>query len=265
MDLADQIVLITGASNGIGRQLAVDLAARGAVIVGCGRSAQGLADTLEQVRHHSSSSMMIACDVGDYAQVRSMISQIHERFGKIDILINNAGIGMRQRFIDTPLSTVEEIMRTNYIGTVYCTHEVLPSMIARKIGRIINVSSVAGHIGTLNMAAYCASKFAINGWSESLYYELRPLGISVSLISPGPVKTGFNRAFANSTPQSPSFLTVDTAAVSRAVIKIIETKRFEMIMPPVLALLCLFKRLMPSGFRALCYRTFRRYVSVPQS
>jgi short-subunit dehydrogenase len=265
MDLQDQTVVITGASNGIGRQLAIDLAARGAVIVGCGRSAQGLSATLEQVRHHSSSSMMIACDVGNHEQVRCMVSGVLERFSKIDILINNAGIGMRQPFADTALSTVEEIMRTNYIGTVYCTYEVLPSMIARKSGRIINVSSIAGHMGTLNMAAYCASKFAVNGWSESLYHELRPLGISVSLISPGPVKTEFNRAFATSTPQSPSFLTVDTAAVSRAVIKIIDSKRFEIIMPPVLALLCFFKRLMPNVFRALCYRAFRRYVTVPQS
>ena len=229
MDFTNQVVLITGASQGIGRCLAGDFAKRGATVVGCGRSRERLQETLDEIRAASPTSAVIACDVGDRAQVRAMIDQALTTFGKIDILINNAGIGTRRPFAETSLDTIEEIMRTNFLGMVYCTHEVLPSMISRGSGHIVNISSVSGHIGTLNMAAYCASKFAMNGFSESLYHELRPLGIHVSVVSPGPVKTDFSRAFADVPPKSPLSLAVTPQAVSRAVIKIIERRRFEVL------------------------------------
>ncbi|MBI2232158.1 MAG: SDR family oxidoreductase [Deltaproteobacteria bacterium] len=163
MDFRGKIVLITGASRGIGRCLAGDFAKRGATVVGCGRSREHLEETLDDIRAASPMSRVIACDVGDRAQVRAMVEKTIADFGKIDILINNAGIGMRRPFIETPLDTIEEIMRTNFLGMIYCTHEVLPSMISRGSGHIVNISSGSGHIGTPNMAAYCASKFAMNG------------------------------------------------------------------------------------------------------
>ena len=261
MQFANQVILITGASNGIGRQLAVDLATRGAIVAGCGRSIPRLKEVLVEVRRASPRSAMIGCDVGDAEQVRGMMAKLLADYGKIDILINNAGIGMRQPFVDMPLETVEEIMRTNFLGAVYCAHEVLPSMIARGAGHIVNISSVAGKIGTLNMAAYCGSKFAMNGWSESLYYELKPLGVNVSMICPGPVQTEFNRDFRDSEPKSPAKLIVTTEAVCREVIKDIEKTKAEVILPPWLALLCAFKRHMPNLFRHLAQRKFEPYVS----
>ena len=129
-------------------------------------------------------STAIECDVAKLDQVREMVTGVLSKFGKIDILINNAGIGMRKPFAETPIDVIEELMRTNYLGAVYCTHEALPSMIARGSGHIVNISSVAGKIGALNIAGYCASKFAMNGLSESLYYELTPLGIDVSVDLP---------------------------------------------------------------------------------
>ena len=170
MNFENQVVLITGASQGIGRCLAIDFAKRGATVVGCGRSRERLQETLDEIRAASPMSTVISCDVGDRAQARAMIAQTLADFGKIDILINNAGIGMRRRFAETSLDTIEEIMRTNFLGMAYCTHEVLPSMIGRGSGHIVNISSGSGQIGTPNMVAYCASKFAINGFSESLYH-----------------------------------------------------------------------------------------------
>ena len=171
MNFQDRVVLITGASNGIGRRLAVDLAARGAIVVGCGRSLERLQATSAEMQRTSPLSTAIQCDVGELDQVRKMITEVLSKFGKIDILINNAGIGMRKPFAEMPIDVIEELMRTNYLGAVYCTHELLPSMIARRSGHIVNISSAAGKIGTLNIAGYCASKFAMNGLSESLYYE----------------------------------------------------------------------------------------------
>jgi short-subunit dehydrogenase len=220
-----------------------------------------LVETLKEIRKRSPNSLMIACDIGDAEQVRAMMQKVLADFGRIDILINNAGIGMRQPFADTPLETIEAIMRTNYLGAVYCTHAVLPAMIARGSGHIVNISSGAGKIGTLNMAGYCASKFAINGWSESLYYELKPLGVKVSIVCPGPVTTEFNREFRDSEPKSPPALFVSAAAVSRRVIQVIETGKFEVVMPRWLALICLAQRLSPALFRLLAHRRFRRHVT----
>jgi short-subunit dehydrogenase len=263
MDFRDRVVFITGASNGIGKQLAIDLAARGAIVVGCGRSRERLIETLKEARKASPKSLMIACDIGDAEQVHGMMTKVRADFGAIDILINNAGIGMRQPFVDTPVETIEAIMRTNYLGAMYCTHEVLPAMIARGSGHIVNISSGAGKIGTLNMAAYCASKFAMNGWSESLYHELKPLGVNVSVICPGPVTTDFNREFRDREPKSPPALFVGAAKVSRQVIRAIEKNRFEVVMPHWLALMCALKGLAPSLFRAIAQRRFRPHVTTP--
>jgi len=265
MEFTNQIVLITGASNGIGKKLAIDFAKRRAVVIGCGRSIERLKEALKEVRQSSPESLMIGCDVSDPEQVHGMIGKVFSDYGRVDILINNAGIGMRKPFYETDLATIEEIMRVNYFGAVYCAHELLPSMIARRSGHIVNVSSVAGKIGTLNMAAYCASKFAMNGWSESLYHELTPLGVKVSLVCPGPVHTGFASSFHDSQPQSPESLFVSTSAVSEAIIRVIERGTAELVMPRSLALLCWIKQLAPGLFRYLAQRRFRPYVTVPAS
>ena len=261
MDFTDRVILITGASDGIGKRLALDLAARGAVIVGCGRSAERLQPVLAELQCISPRSIMIRCDVGSRGDVRAMVAKTLVAYDTIDILVNNAGIGMRRPLLETPLDIIEDLMRTNYLGTVYCTREVLPSMIARGHGHIVNISSVAGHIGTLNMTGYCASKFAINGFSESLYHELKPRGIAVSLVCPGPVRTRFNRSFAETSPKSPQSMIISPESVSQTVMTIIEKKRFEMIRPRSFALICAVKRFMPGVFRAISYRLFRAHVS----
>ena len=260
MKIDNQVVLVTGASTGIGRCLALDFAKQGAVVIGCGRSQDRLDRTLNEVRRVSPSSVMIPCDVGNRQDVQSMVVKVLADFGKIDILINNAGIGMRKPFAETSVDSIEEIMRTNYLGMVYCTHAVLPSMIARGSGHIVNISSVAGIFGTLNLSGYCASKFAMNGFSESLYYELKPLGIHVSIICPGPVRTDFNRAFADIKPKSPGFLMLAPETVSRLVIRAIDAKKFEAMMPWSLALICRVARMAPGLFRAVALRAFRSYV-----
>lgn len=263
MEFSQRIVLITGASNGIGRQLAMDFAKRRAVVIGCGRSMERLRDTLKELRQWSPSSLMIGCDIGDREQVHGMMTKVLADFGRVDILVNNAGIGMRQPFADTPLETIEAIIQTNYLGAVYCTHALLPSMIARGAGQIVNISSVAGKIGTPNMAAYCASKFAMNGWSESLYHELKPLGIKVSLVCPGPVRTGFSRAFAEREPKSPESLFVSPSAVSEATLRIIGRGGAEHVMPRSLALLSWIKQAAPGLFRYFAQRRFSRHVALP--
>jgi short-subunit dehydrogenase len=257
MNVDNQVVLITGASSGIGRCLAIDLAGLGAVVIGCGRSKERLDQTLDEIRSSGRTATMSPCDVGNRDQVQSMVVKVLQDFGRVDILINNAGIGMRKPFAETSIETVEEIMRINYLGMAYCTHAVLPSMMARRSGHIVNISSIAGHIGFVNLAGYCGSKYAMNGFSESLYHELKPCGIYVSVICPGPVRTAFNHGFADNPPKSPAFLEVEPEFISRVVLRAIAAKKFEVITPRSLALLCRIKNTAPGLFRALSHRAFR--------
>jgi short-subunit dehydrogenase len=257
MEFKDQVVLITGVSSGIGQRLAVDLAAKGATVVGCGRSEQRLQETLSQIKRASPSSKVHPCDVSDPGQVKELVQRVLSDFGRIDILINNAGFGSYGSFAETSSDMIEAMVRTNYLGAVYCTKEVLPSMIQRRAGHIVNISSGAGKIGTPNMASYCATKFALTGLSESLYQELRPLGIHVSVICPGPVRTKFRLLFDGLAPGAPAFLVLNVEKVSRAVVRAIQRKKFEIIIPRWLALACLVKALTPGLFRFLANRVLR--------
>ena len=257
MDFKNQVVLVTGASSGIGRRVAIDMAVRGAIVVGCSRSLEKLHDTANELKRYSPSSTVMTCDVSAPEQVREMVERVLSQFGKIDILINNAGFGAYQSFVESSIDAIESMLRTNYLGTVYCTKEVLPSMIAKQSGHIANISSVAGKIATPNMASYCATKFALIGLSESLYHELKPLGIHVSVICPGPVRTKFRLLFDDLAPNAPAFIVLDVAAVSRSIIKAIETKRFEVVIPKFLAFACFLKGLMPGFVRFLTARALR--------
>ncbi len=257
MDFKDKVVLITGASSGIGQRLAIDLAARGATVVGCGRSLERLQETANELKRYSSSSTVHVCDVSSPQQVKETVEKVVSQFGKIDILINNAGFGLYQSFADIPLDAIESMVRTNFLGAVYCAKEVLPSMIARRSGHIINISSVAGKIGTPYMAAYCSTKFALIGLSESLYHELRPHGIHVSVICPGPVRTKMHLLFDRMTLGAPEFLILKTEDVSRVVIRMIEKERFQAIIPSWLAAVCFFKALAPNLFRVVSYHLLR--------
>lgn len=257
MDFKDQVVLITGVSSGIGQRLAIDLAARGATVVGCGRSQERLQETLLEMRRTSPSSTVVVCDVSDHGQVKEMVRRVLSEFGKIDILINNAGFGLYQSFVDIPLESVEGMVRTNFFGAVYCTKAVLPSMLEKRSGYIVNISSVAGMIGTPNMASYCATKFALIGLSESLYHELRPLGIHVSVICPGPVRTKMALLFDRMAPGAPGFLVLKPEEVSRTVIRSIQKEKFRVVIPFWLALACFIKGLMPNLFRLVSYQALR--------
>jgi short-subunit dehydrogenase len=259
MDFKDRVVLISGASSGIGRRLAVDLAARGATVVGCARSRERLEETEREMKRYSATSIVHPCDVGDPQQVQAMVEKVLAQFGRIDVLINNAGFGFYKTLADSPLESIEAVLRTNFLGAVYCIKEVLPSMTARRSGHIVNIASGAGKIGTPKMAAYCASKFAMIGLSESLYHEFRPLGIHVSVISPGPVRTKMQLLFDQLAAGvwTPEFLILKTEEVSRAVIRAIEKKRFEAVIPFWLAVVCRVKALCPALFRFLSYHALR--------
>lgn len=188
MDIKNKIVLITGASSGIGAVMAKEFAAKGAIPVLTARRTDKLKQIASglQGRH-----AVYAMDVTNTEEVNGVVERIIAEFGRIDILINNAGYGIFESFNEAPFSQFEEMMDVNYLGLVRCTKAVLPHMLKAGSGHIVNVASMAGKIGSAKSTAYTATKHAVLGFTNSLRMELAKTGVSVTAINPGPIATPF--------------------------------------------------------------------------
>jgi short-subunit dehydrogenase len=180
-------VLITGASSGIGAALARALAKDHAVVGLVARRRDRLMEVLADCRRTSPDSKMWVADLADDAG--ALGRQAWDGLGGIDVLVNNAAIPKRRAVSWLTPAQVEAVMAVNFFAPVRLTLAVLPQMLARGSGLIVNVSSVGGRLGIIHESAYCASKFALCGWSESMAVDLHGTGISVKLIEPGPVDT----------------------------------------------------------------------------
>jgi len=174
-------VLVSGATRGLGRALAGELAGRGHEVWGAGRSWE---ESGEASPFHT-----LNMDVCDDASVADAVGRVSRSSGRIDVLVNNAGIAGSGSVEETAITAAQRVFETNYFGTVRTIRAVLPHMRAQGSGTVVNVGSAAGKIGIPFQAHYASSKFAVEGLSESLSLELRPLGIRVLLIEPGDVKT----------------------------------------------------------------------------
>src|SRR5438309_6012685 len=189
MKYSDKVVVITGASSGIGEESAVEFAKRKSKVVLVSRTRQNLETVAKKITNHQSEILVYPCDVSKKDQVEQMSRAVLDKFGRIDILVNNAGFGIFSSVHESKIEEIESQMATNYFGTVYCTKEFLPKMLEQKSGHIVNVASVAASFGIPGMASYCASKFAMLGFSESLYQELKGTGVGVTVVSPIMVTT----------------------------------------------------------------------------
>src|SRR5579872_4424918 len=178
----DKVVVITGGSDGIGKALIESLIPLGAKIATCGRNH----DKIYKLQMEYANVLLhaVACDVSDEQECRRFIESTIETFGGIDILINNAGISMRALFLDSVTEVTRKVMEINFLGAIYCTKYALPSILER-IGSVVGISSVAGYRGLPGRSAYSASKFALQGWLESLRTELLHSGVHVMWVCPG--------------------------------------------------------------------------------
>lgn len=187
--LKGKVALITGAGKGIGKSTAIALANEGVHLGLVARTAADL-EALRALLSNTGVQVAIAtADVADRESVEKAVAQIQQELGKIDILINNAGVGKFGGFMDLSPEDWENIVRVNLFGTYYATRAVLPSMIERKTGDIINISSTAGLRGAAVTSAYSASKFAVMGMTESLMHEVRKHNIRVTALTPSTVAT----------------------------------------------------------------------------
>ncbi len=195
--MKNQVVIITGASSGIGRSLAFAFGALGAHILITGRNKEKLEETAAALDEAGISCFPYVCDSSSESQTRDMIVATIEKFGKIDLLINNAGISMRSMFETVDLNVLKQVMDINFWGTVYATHAALPYL-KKSRGGIIGISSIAGYRGLPVRTGYSASKFAMNGFLEALRTELLETGVHVLIACPGFTASNIRAASLNS-------------------------------------------------------------------
>lgn len=192
MNLSQRIAVVTGASSGIGTAIAVELARAEASVVLAARRI----DRLQEVAHriHTETpgkAFAVQTDITNPADITSLFAQTAGTFGHADILVNNAGLGYFAPVHELDMEQVEHVLRVNLIGAIQCTQSVLPAMIERRSGTIVNILSIAAKNGVKNGSAYAAAKFALRGFAESLFMEVRQYNIRVVNICPGSVATEF--------------------------------------------------------------------------
>ena len=192
MNLNDKTAIVTGGTKGIGRAIAEALLHEGVSVCIAARSQKEIDRAVRELNQNGQGRAIgFRCDVRDYDQVNSLINFAVRELGGLDILINNAGIGIFETVEDTSPEDFRAVLETNLFGGFYCCHAAIPQMKKRGGGYIINISSLAGVNAHPEMAAYNASKFALNGFSEALMQEVRHDNIKVSYIMPGSVNTEF--------------------------------------------------------------------------
>ncbi len=197
-DLKNKVVIITGASSGIGKACAMEFAKAGCKIVITGRNTKKLSEAATEIKSkHNADVLEVASDVSREDDCRKIISETMNRFGRIDILINNAGISMRALFNETDLSVIKQLMDINFWGTVYCTKFALPEILKNK-GSVVGISSVAGYLGLPGRTGYSASKFAMHGFLGALRVENRKNNLHVMICCPGYTESNIRKTALNS-------------------------------------------------------------------
>lgn len=180
----NKVVIVTGASSGIGEAIAREFARNGSKVVLAARSEVKLSEIVNEIRADNCEATFVKTDVSNEEDCRRLIEKTVEKYGTIDILINNAGVSMRASFLDVDLKVLHRLIDVNFWGTVYCTKYALPYLIERK-GSLVGVSSVAGFHGLPGRTGYSASKFAIHGFLETIRIENLKKGLHVMIIAPG--------------------------------------------------------------------------------
>jgi len=181
--------VVTGASAGIGRATALALGEAGASVVLVARRAAVLDELAGQMAERGWRAVSVACDVTNREDIERLRDRVTEEFGRLDVLVNNAGIPGGGAFLDLSLERIEQITTVDYLSVLRCTRILLPLMLENGTGHVVNVASLAGRFATPGASVYAAAKHAVVAFSEALYYELQPKGVLVTALNPGFVET----------------------------------------------------------------------------
>jgi len=193
MDLKDRVAIVTGAAQGIGKEIALHLAGQGAKVAIFDLNDEKLADTLKEIKE-ASDGLALKVDVTNLADVEQNINKVIDKLGRVDILVNNAGITKDSLFLRLSESDWDKVLTVNLKGSFNCTKAVTRQMVKQKYGRIVNISSVIGLMGNVGQANYAASKAGLIGLTKSLAKELGIRNITVNAVAPGYIKTAMTDA-----------------------------------------------------------------------
>ena len=259
MNFKDKVIVITGASSGIGEASAEEFAKRGANIVLVARRKDKLEKVEKSLTKYPVKILSVICDVSEKEQVKQMVEKVLETFPQIDVLINNAGFVIYGKVEELSIEDVESQMKTNYFGTIYCTKLFLPHFLKQNSGHIVNVASVGGSFGVPGIATYCATKFALLGFSEGLHHELHETNVGVTVVSPIMVRTNLfdHPSFKNFTKHATG-ISLSAETVAKAVIKAADSPRLEIVVPSVVRIGIWFKQTFPFIINPIIGNVFRK-------
>lgn len=247
-------MFITGGSSGIGAALGEAFAREGARVALAARREEKLSEVIDRIRCGGGEAIALRCDVTDRASIDAAVARTVEAFGGIDVAVANAGFGVSGPFLTTTTDDFRRQFDTNVFGLIDTAYATLPHLIASR-GRLVFISSVFGRLGGPASSAYCASKFAVCGLAESLYYELADLGVSVTCICPGIVASEIRlvdnqgRLREDRRDPAPSFLIMPTDKAARQMLEAVHRRRFEVVITRHGKLAVFLNRHFPRAFR----------------
>jgi short-subunit dehydrogenase len=242
-------VIVTGGSRGIGRAIAEAAVARGGRVGLVARSGDELAVLCDQLGGPPRATYAVA-DLTIDAELEAAFASLREGLGTVDILVNNAGIGSWGALVEVPADEAHRVIGLNLIAAMRLTSLATPGMIHRRRGHIVNVGSIAGRVGAPFESAYSASKFGLAGFTEALAVELRPFGVGVSMVNPGPVITGFDAAAGVRSSRPRWLRPVPPERVAAAVISAVERGDLERTVPRWLRLAQVARTVVPGAYLA---------------
>ncbi|TKB97860.1 SDR family oxidoreductase [Pedobacter cryophilus] len=264
MDLKDKVVVITGASSGIGRACAIEFAKRGAHLVLAARQYVKLCEITQEIHEkYKVKTLAVQTDVSKEQDCKELIAQTISTMGRIDILINNAGISMRALFKDLDLEVLKQVMDINFWGTVYCTKYALQEILNNE-GSIVGVSSIAGFKGLPGRTGYSASKFAMNGFLEALRTENLKNNLHVMLACPGFTASNIRNVALNSEAKSQGESSMEedkmmtAAEVAIRIVDGVEQRKRQLIMTGQGKLTVLMQKFFPKWLDHLVYNHFKK-------
>ena len=262
MDFKNKVVLITGASSGIGKQTAIEFAKLGSSIILVARRKNKLEQVENELKQFNVNTLVCACDVSKKDQVEELSKIVLQKFDSIDILVNNAGFAIYGSVSDLSIDEIESQMETNYFGMIYCVKNFLPLMLKKKSGHIVNVASVGASFSVPGVSSYCATKFAMLGFSEGLKHELYGTGVGLTVVSPIMVRTPLfeHPSFTNFSKFSTG-VSLSSETVAKTIIKASNSSRLEIVVPSVARAAIWFKQTFPFLINPIIGRIFRKQLT----
>jgi hypothetical protein len=259
MNFKNKVVVITGASSGIGEAAAEKFAKKGANIVLVARRKDKLEQVKKKLSKYPIEILVQVCDVSDKQQVKQMSETVIDTFSQIDVLVNNAGFVIYGKVEELSIEDIESQMQTNYFGMINCTKYFLPYFLKQNSGHMVNVASVGGSFGVPGIASYCATKFAMLGFSEGLQHELHGTNVGVTVVSPIMVRTALfdHPSFKNFTKHATG-ISLSSETVANAIIKAANSSRLEIVVPSVVRIGIWLKHTFPFLINPLLGSAFRK-------